>query len=371
MSESVSLSPAVVTGGCGFTGSHMVEGLLSDTPNCEVHVITRNVRNRIPGVTYHRCDISSLEQVQAVFDSVKPKAVFHVASPDSSVDQPAAFWRVNVGGTQNLLLAARNTKTVHAFVYTSSSSVIHNDRTGAKDLDESMPVLGPKDQTLLYSLTKGVAETEILAANRSNGDASMLTVSLRPPAIFGERDDACAGKMITNARQGRAHLQLGSGKNLSDFVYIKNLIDAHILAAQALVRAHGKEPPAPEIRVDGESFLILNEKHVLFWEFQRSLAASAGYPVKTEEIRTIPFWLAFCAATINEWVTWAVTLGKKGAIISRYSVRASTIPRTFNGEKARRVLGYRPKVDLEEAVARTAKWFREEEIKQAGTKKAV
>ncbi|CAN8100453.1 unnamed protein product [Discula destructiva] len=116
MTESVSLSPAVVTGGCGFTSSHLVEGLLLDTPNCEVRVTARNVRNQIPGVTYHKFDISSLEQVQAVFDSVKPKAVFHVTSPNSSVDQPAASWRVNVGGRKNLLLAAKDTKTVHAFV---------------------------------------------------------------------------------------------------------------------------------------------------------------------------------------------------------------------------------------------------------------
>lgn len=369
MSESVSLGPAIVTGGCGFTGSHMVEGILSKAPGCEVHVITRNVRNQIPGVTYHACDIASLKEVQAVFDNVRPKTVFHVACPDISVSEPSVLWKINVGGSRNLLQAAKNTKTVHAFVYTSSSSVIHNDRTGAVDLDDSMPVLGREAQTLPYSLTKGVAETEILAASRSDGDASMLTVSIRPPAIFGERDDSCAGKIIANARQGRAHYQFGSGKNLTDVVYITNLIDAHILAAEALVRAYGKAPLAPEKRVDGESFLVLNEKPVPFWEFQRRLAASAGYPVKPEEVVVIPIWLAYCMAAISEWITWAFTLGKTTPIISRYVVRASTIPRTFNGEKARRVLGYRPKVDVEEAVARTGRWYREEEMKQAEAKK--
>ncbi|ROW10384.1 hypothetical protein VMCG_02024 [Cytospora schulzeri] len=234
-----------------------------------------------------------------------------------------------------------------------------------------MPVLGSQSQTLIYSLTKGIAETEILAANRSDGDASMLTVSIRPALIFGERDDTCAGKIIANARQGKAHYQFGSGKNLCDLVYIPNLIDAHILAAKALVRAYGKAPPAPEIRVDGEAFLVLNEKPVLFWEFQRNLAASAGYPVKPEEVLAIPIWLAFCMGAISEWITWVFTLGKKAPIISRRTVRASTIPRTFNGEKARRVLGYRPKINLEEAVARTGRWYREEERKQAEAKKRI
>lgn len=355
----VSLGPAIVTGGCGFAGAHMVDTLLAIRPPCEVHVITRNVRSQVPGVTYHKCDVSSLEEVRAVFDSVKPKTVFHLASPDSTIRQPAVFRNVNVGGARNLLLAAKSVKTVRAFVYTSSSSVIHDDRTGAVEFDDSMPVLGRDAQTLEYSLTKAEAETEILAANRSDGDASMLTVAIRPPVIFGERDFPVAGKIIANARQGNGHYQFGSGKNLSDFVYISNLMDAHILAAEALVRAYGKPPPAPERRVDGEPFLILNEKSMPFWEFSRKLATSAGYPVKPEEIRVVPFWLAFFVGAVSEWVTWVFTLGKKHPIISRHTVRASTIPRTFNDEKARRVLGYAPKIDLEEAIARTGRWFRE------------
>lgn len=60
-------------------------------------------------------------------------------------------------------------------------------------------------------------------------------------------------------------------------------------------------------------------------------------------------------AAINEFITWVVTLGKKEPIISQYTTRAATILRTFNGDKAKRVLGYMPKRDLDEAVARTGK----------------
>lgn len=140
----------------------MVDGLLSNTPDCEVHVITRNVRNQILGVTYHPCNISSLKEVQAVFDNVKPKTVFHMACPDSSVSQPSMFWKVNVGGAKSLLLAAKNVQTGHAFVYTSLSSVIHNDRLGALDFDGSMPVLGRQARVLVYSLTKDMAEPRYL-----------------------------------------------------------------------------------------------------------------------------------------------------------------------------------------------------------------
>lgn len=134
--------------------------------------------------------------------------MFHVASPNSTVLQPAMFWKVNVGGARNLLEASRKTKTVQAFVYTSSSSVSHTNSHDVLDMDESAPVLRAPAQTRIYTLTKAEAEIQVLEANRVSGDASMLTVSIRPAAIFGERDYLCAGKIIANARQGKAGYQV-------------------------------------------------------------------------------------------------------------------------------------------------------------------
>lgn len=147
----------------------------------------------------------SLEQ--AVFDKVKPKTVFHVACPNSTIIQPEIFWRVNVGGARNLLDASKKVNSVHAFVYTSSSSVSHTNTKDALNIDESAPILQAPIQKRIYTLTKAEAEIQILAANRANGDSSMLTASIRPAAIFGERDFICAGKIVANARQGKAGYQ--------------------------------------------------------------------------------------------------------------------------------------------------------------------
>lgn len=89
----VSLSPAIVTGGCGFTGSHMVEGLLQHEENAQVHVIARDVRSQIPGVTYHTCDISSLDEVQVSLP-VAPSNLFLVvliASAEQSTHKTRFF----------------------------------------------------------------------------------------------------------------------------------------------------------------------------------------------------------------------------------------------------------------------------------------
>ncbi|KAI1129718.1 NAD(P)-binding protein [Nemania abortiva] len=368
----LALSPVVVTGGCGFIGSHIVDALLQSEPDCQVHVIDINTsRNRVAGVSYHTCDISSASEVNAVFAETRPKTVFHVACPDSTVQQPAVFRRVNVDGAHNLLEACRQTKTVQAFVNTSTSSEIHDNLTDLFDADETFLVLQYPAQKRIYTLTKAEAEADILAANRESGDASMLTVSLRPATAFGERDTVCMGKIVENARAGKAKFQIGPGNNMYDFVYISNLVDAHILAAQALVQAYGRAPLAPDMRVDGETFNITNEEPFELWDFQRSIDASVGLPVKKEDIKIVPVWVALLMAAINEWLYWVFALGRKQPIITREAIHLTTISRTLGNAKASRVLDYRPKVSMDGGLAKAGKWFTEEAEKAKGDKKAV
>ncbi|KAI1103744.1 hypothetical protein F4804DRAFT_215930 [Jackrogersella minutella] len=224
-------------------------------------LVTRKTICSCPGVTYHTCDISSSADVERVFAEAKPEVIFHVACPDSTVQQPAAFQRVNVIGARNLLTAARNVRTLQAFVDVTTSSVIHDNLTDLVDADETLMVLKYSAQKRVYTLTKAEAEVETLSAKSENGDPSMLTVSFRPATAFGEqRDTIYMGKIVANARAGKEKLQMGPGANLYDFVYISNLVDLHILAADALVRAYGKPLPPSDMRVYGESFNVTNDE---------------------------------------------------------------------------------------------------------------
>lgn len=350
----------------------MAEGLLAENPNCQIHVIDLNTaRNQIPGVHYHNCDITSSADVESVFVKIKPQTVFHVASPDPLVLNPARFRSVNVNGTKNLLNAAIKIQSVKAFVYTSTSSAIHDNVSELVDADESLPVLRYPAQKRVYTLTKVEAEDEILAANRQDGDSSMLTVSVRPATAFGARDFGFMGKVIAQARAGKANAQIGPGKNYYDVTYISNLVDAHLLAAHALIDAYGKAAPPLERQVDGQAFIITNDEPVLFWEFHRAVAASVGMPVKQEDIKVIPYWVAMLAATVSEWSTWIFSFGKKQAPITREAVHLSTITRTLKCDKAKRILGYKPKVGVYEGLKECSKWFVEEAKKTEQAKKMV
>lgn len=259
------LSPVIITGGCGFVGSHLAEGLLAEDPNCQIHVIDLNTaRNQVTSVHYHTCDITSYADVESVFIQVQPRTVFHVASPDPLVLNPARFRSVNVDGAKDLLGAAKKTKSVKAFVYTSTSSAIHHNVSELVDADESLPVLRYPAQKRVYTLTKVEAEEDILAPNRQDGDSSMLTASVLPATAFGVRDFGFLGKVIAQARAGKANVQIGHGKNYYDVTYISNLVDAHLLTAHALADAYGKAAPPLERRVDGQAFIITNDEPVLF-----------------------------------------------------------------------------------------------------------
>lgn len=370
--KTLSLSPVIVTGGCGFLGSHLVETLLKD-PECQVHVLDiKTDRNRMPGAIYHICDITSADGVKSAFLEIKPKVVFHVVSPDPLSHDHARFQHVNVDGTHNLLTAAKATHT-QAFVYTSTSSVIHNHEDNMLDADETFPILRYPAQKNVYTLTKVAAEDKVREANRADGDTSLLTAILRPASTFGERDYLSFWSVVTKARAGRANVQIGNGENLFSYTYVGNLVDAHILAAEALLRAYGKPPPPPESRVDGEAFFITNDedRDWRFWDYQRAAAASVGYPVKEKDIKIIPLSLALVMGFIAEWWVWVTSLGKKESVLSRQTVRYACIHRTLNCGKAKRVLGYRPKVTMSEAIEKTGAWFIQEANGAKETKKTV
>lgn len=365
-----SLSPVMVVGGCGFLGSHLVNTLLKDT-QCQVHAIDiQTDRNRMDGATYHSCDITSTDHVKAVFLEVKPKVVFHVVSPDPLSHNDTLFQQVNVDGTHNLIEAAKAVHT-QAFVYTSSSSAVHNHTDNMVDADESLPVLRYPAQKNTYTLTKVAAEDELRAANRAGGDSSLLTAIMRPATVFGERDFLNFWSIVERARSGRANLQIGDGTNLYSYTYVGNLVDAHILAAEALVRAYGKPPPPAESRVDGEAFFITNDEDWRFWDYQRAGAASVGYPVKKEDIKVIPMWLALIMGFVAEWGVWLTSFGKKRSVLSRQTVRYGCINRTLKCDKAKRVLGYKPKLSMAEAIQKTGAWFVKEFPEAGKTKKTV
>ncbi|KAK9349833.1 3-beta hydroxysteroid dehydrogenase/isomerase family-domain-containing protein [Lipomyces doorenjongii] len=168
------------------------------------------------------------------------------------------------------------------------------------------PLLYLPAQKEIYSHTKALGDQLVLDSNGTTL-GSMLTACIRPSGIFGEGDEGTTKSMVENAAAGKLRFQIGNGKNLFDFTFNGNVVYAHILAAQALLRSH-VTPPPEDLRVAGEGFIIMDDEHIPFWEFACAIGAAVGHPTKPEEIYHIPKVVGLVMAIIAEWVVWATSL---------------------------------------------------------------
>jgi len=229
---------ALVTGGAGFIGSHLVEALLAR--NRRVRVLDdfssgrREFLPADPALEVVSGDIRDPEALRRAVAGVE--VIFHQAALRSvprSVEDPYAYHDVNVTGTMRLLLAAREAG-VGRLVFASSSSV-YGDQPVQPLHEELRPLpISP------YGASKLIGEHYCANFSRHYG---LATVALRYFNVFGPRQDpaseyaAVVARFILAAKQG-APLEIhGDGKQTRDFTYVSNVVDANLGAAETSASA--------------------------------------------------------------------------------------------------------------------------------------
>lgn len=355
MSSILAGKSVLVVGGCGFLGYHIVNQLLQVQARVSVLDLKLD-HNRIDSVDYINGDITNKKDVQRILARLQPDVIIHTASPTALASDSDVYFRVNVDGTRNLLESARSIKTVHAFVYTSSAFIVHDTVSDLVMADETARVLYQPEQPEVYGHTKALADDLVRASN--DPDAGFLTVCLRPAGMFGECDVNTLQKMAENAEAGRNKFQVGSGKNLFDFTYVGNAASAHILASEALLNeATYPSNTAAALGVAGEAFFITNDNPMPFWDFVRAIGSAAGHPVKPQDVWVIPKPVGLSMALIAEWIIWISSFGKSRSTMTRSGIRYSCLTRTYCIDKAKKKLGYEPRVSMEEGIKRGVDWW--------------
>jgi nucleoside-diphosphate-sugar epimerase len=224
---------ALVTGGAGFIGSHLVDALLAQ--NWEVRVLDdlstgkkENLKHVEGEIDFRLGDIRDLETVRKAAEGTE--VVFHLAALGSvprSVKDPITSNDVNVNGTLNVLVAARDAGT-RRVVYSASSSAYGNSPTLPKREDMSALPLSP------YAVTKYVGELYLKVFCNLYG---LEGVGLRYFNIFGPRQDptsqyaAVIPKFVTAMMKGERPIIFGDGQTSRDFTYVANAVHANLLAA--------------------------------------------------------------------------------------------------------------------------------------------
>jgi UDP-N-acetylglucosamine 4-epimerase len=304
----------LVTGAAGFIGSHLARRLVADGAEVvgldDLSDGTLDNLRDVPEVRFIEAD---LRDEAAVADAARGcAAIYHQGAKRSvprSMEQPGITTDVNVRGTLNVLLAARDAGAV---VVAASSSSVYGDQTEFP-LRESM-TLAPRSP---YAASKLALEVYLAGIGLSYGVA---TVALRYFNVYGPRQDpeseyaAVVPRFAVACLTGARPEVHGDGEQSRDFTYIDDVVEANLRSARSSSEAHGR---AFNIGGGGEPTSVN--------ELLRLVGDAAG--VTPDPVHT--------------------------------GTRAGDVRMTqADVSLAERVLGFEPTVPIDEGVRRTVDWFR-------------
>lgn len=223
---------AIVTGGAGFIGSNLVDELIKRGDEVVVldNLSTGDKANLNPKARFHNVDICNYKDIAPLFKGVD--FVFHLAAlarVPLSIEKPKETHDVNVNGTLNVLLAAKDAG-VKRVVYSCSSSVYGNQKV--LPVKESA-VVNPMSP---YGLQKLIGENYCRQFSDHYG---LATTSLRYFNVYGPRMSQKGGyvaALVTFLRQKAAGEPLtvfGDGEQTRDFTHVSDVVSANILAAES------------------------------------------------------------------------------------------------------------------------------------------
>jgi dihydroflavonol-4-reductase len=326
----------LVTGVTGFTGGHLartlaarghqVRGLVRPSSLQKPAVVSL----RDAGVTPIAGDLTDGHAVATALEGVD--VAYHIAATYREAGQPdRAYHAINVGGTRHVLEGARCAR-VRRVVHCSTGGV--HGHVEHPPANEDAP-FRPGD---IYQETKLEAETVVREAGSNGG---LETTIVRPIGIYGPGDTRFL-KMFRGIARGRFPM-LGSGDVYYHLTYIDDLVEGFILAGQTAQAA-------------GRTYLIAGPRYTTLNELARLMASALGARPPWLRLPVWPFWLAGALCE-----TVCVPLGIEPPIYRR-RVDFYTKSRAFDTTRARAELGYTPRVDLEEGLARTIAWYRAERL---------
>ncbi len=322
---------AFVTGGLGFTGAALVLRLLRD--GHEVAVLDKReglCRGEIESLG-GRVELGSVTDRAAVARGCdEAEVVFHLAAAFRETGAPDRLYReVNVEGSRIVAETAR-AAGARKLVYCSTQGV--HGHIAHPPGDERSPI-APEDY---YQQTKYEGE---LATADVCGDALPYSI-IRPTAIYGPGDPERFLMIYRRANRGFFPM-FGSGATFYHPVYIDNLVDAFLLAG------------APGVG-DGEAFLIGDERYFSLFELVQRIGEALGRDVR---IRRFPLWPLIVAGHVCEKA--CKPFGINPPIFPR-RVDWFRQVRAFRIEKAKQMLGYQPRIGIDEGLRRTGDWYREQ-----------
>ena len=322
-----------ITGATGFVGGHLTEacaarGFTVSTiarPNSDTSLLEQM------RVTVHRGDLADASLVAKALGGAD--VVVHCAAKVGDWGPVEEYRAVNVEALRGLLEACKG-KKLDRFVQMSSLGVYagrHHYGT-----DESEPL--PERHMDGYTQTKVEAEKLAMEYHRAHG---IPVVVLRPGFVYGPRDRTVLTRLIKLLRAGEVRY-LGSAEAALNTIYVGNLVDAVFLAVE--------QPQAI-----GQIFNLTDGERVSKRRFIEAIAEGMGIEKPS---RSVPLWLARILA-------WAMerkarrTGAAEAPRLTQARIKFLGLNLDFSIEKAKRELGYKPRVSFDKGMKETMAWQRQ------------
>jgi nucleoside-diphosphate-sugar epimerase len=314
----------------GFVGSHLVEALVARGDEVTALVRPSSSRRYLDPLPV-RVLAGRLDDPAFLDAAIRGQdVVFHIAGVITALT-PAGYFQVNVEGTRRLVEASRRAApNLRRFLYISSLAAT-GPATDGPAVDETTPCRPVSP----YGASKLGGERVVMAAAND-----LPVTAVRPPVVVGPRDHALLPFFRVAKRGVRAIL--GERKHLS-LVYVSDLVAGILLAASAPAAA-------------GRVYFLAGRGWHDYDALSMAMARAAGVR-RTIRLR-VPMAALRVAAMIMETV--APFTGKT-PMLTGYKIREIGQRRwTCTSAKAERELGFAPRVGLDEAMERTARWYRDE-----------
>ncbi|NXA45543.1 D42E1 reductase, partial [Nothocercus julius] len=338
----------LITGGGGYFGFRLGCAMYEKGVDVILFDVVKPTQAVPEGVKFVQGDVRRLSEVEEALRDVI--CVFHIASYGMSGREQLnrkLIEDVNVKGTENVIQACK-TMGVSSLVYTSTYNVIFGGQI-IENGNESLPYLPLHLHPDHYSRTKALAEMKVLEANGAelrNGKGVLRTCALRPAGIYGPGEQRHLPRIVSYIERGLFKFVYGDPLSLVEFVHVDNLVQAHILASEALKANKGH-------RAAGQAYFISDGRPVNNFEFFRPLVEGLGYKFPTLRL---PLSLVYFFAFLTEAAHFLIGhIYNFQPLLTRTEVYKTGVTHYFSMEKARKELGYKPQqFNLNEVV----EWFR-------------
>jgi nucleoside-diphosphate-sugar epimerase len=327
---------SLVTGATGFVGGTLVKRLLEGggTVRCLVRKGSDLSLLKELGVDLAEGDVRDYDSTLDALRGVD--RVYHCAAAVGIGTVPRGeYYAVNGDGTRNVVRGCEEAG-VGVLVHASTQSVTFDFEERIRAGEDSPSY--PSRYKDAYSESKALGERAVIEAGR---DGRVRAVAIRPTFVWGAGDTLMLPTMAKMARRNQLSLIDGGRSQISPS-HVENVCDSMMLAAE-------------RDDVSGEAFLVTDDEDVPVGEFTARMMEAIGLPKPT---RSIPYGVAFAVAAIVEKIH-ELPFIRQPPSMSRYGVAIMGLNLTFSCEKAKRMLGYRPRMAMDEGMRGLADWVEE------------